>query len=68
MTNTNPQAPLSHQKTQPEEVHLRDYVNVILRRRKTFLLTLAVVFLLRCPENLHHEAGLRGDRHPARQG
>lgn len=39
MEKANKDAPHHH-----EEVHLLDYVNVILRRRKIFLLTLALVF------------------------
>jgi tyrosine-protein kinase Etk/Wzc len=38
--------PPAHQlQSQPEEVHLQDYLNVIFRRRKTFLIAFLAVFL-----------------------
>jgi capsular exopolysaccharide synthesis family protein len=33
------------QQPQPEEVHLQDYINVIYRRRKTFVIAFCVVFI-----------------------
>ncbi len=33
------------QPNQPQEVHLSDYINVIMRRRRTFLIAFGVVFL-----------------------
>jgi len=40
VSNQNSQAP-----SPPEEVHLSDYLNVLIRRRKTFLVTFLAVFI-----------------------
>ena len=37
--------PPAPQPNQPQEVHLSDYINVIMRRRRTFLVAFCAVFL-----------------------
>jgi tyrosine-protein kinase Etk/Wzc len=44
----NPTAPTSHQHPgshPPEEIHLQDYVHVLLRRRRVFVIAFLMVFL-----------------------
>jgi tyrosine-protein kinase Etk/Wzc len=45
MNDIQPQQPQQIPHLQMEEVHLQDYLNVIYRRRKTFLLAFLAVFL-----------------------